>query len=652
MAGRSRTASAVAAALAFATVLAASSVSDAAVTTARRPAGTALFGSVLRSRSGPERIKAPIAGLTVPSRGAVSILSSVKTFKNRYLFKTGAPKAVGSRVDEPRSAGVAIRGTYDVRGMPRTPAEFVIVVACQGATRFSFFCGTQAHPAWEAFAQPKRGSVSEGTYNFGRIPVSRLGWRGGLILLDGPSNSGYYPSSSGALVAARGSRKSVVRAIFMRFVIPEILATLHVPGTPRGYHFQFAAIVCPSSVTPDQLGIFEQSGTCGIAEGFDTREIGIYATPGKWTVRYIFAPYKGNVLMFAPQDIITNNFSITGPKVALNTLSSRVVVNVLGKYTKPSLSGSVNAQALDQSFFADLFIVDVATNTAVVGLFVDPFSSTTRFQVFLDAGTYATYAEVLPPFSQDQYAQVLASQVVLTQLGSNYNVGLAIPTMAVNYAIQPVSATITGNISIAGLSDLANATGWDNVQPFSFLQICPAATFSLECSGGFVVSPSDLLGGSFTLYDITSVVSMAFVYTDLAGNVVIGPSVTSAASSSLRHVSLTAPYQAPTFWGDVTVSGDNHFEIYSLWIQACPAAKAFSTSCASGVSQSVNNFANFFPPQKGSFKVGYAIDLPSGKWRIAAVGSTFYSGVARQLGSAVAVDVATTYPVVNLTAKG
>jgi|GEM_PF-6922205 len=651
MAGRSKTAIAAVVALALTTVVATSSAADAASTTGRHALGTKLFGSALRERSGAVRIKAPIAGLTQPSGVAPSFLGAVATFKNRYLLKTGAPSSRAARVDRPRLAGVAISGTFDVVGQPRSPSEFVIVIACQGRTTFGYFCGTQAHPAWEASTQSKPSSPSKGTYNFGRIPASASGWRIGMILLNGVSNAGYYPSSAGVLVAAKGSRKSVKRAISMKFVTPEILATFRVGGAPKGYQFLFAAIVCPSSVTPDQLGFYEQNGNCGITEGLNTQQIGIYATPGRWTVRYVYEPSKTNVVMVAPQDVITKDFSVTGPRLSLNTLSSRAVANVSSSYVKPSVTGSVSGQFLDPGFFAALSIVDVATNTEAVGVLADPFVGSTSFDAFLDAGTYVSYAEVEAPFPDDQFAQVAAAQVVLTKLGSNFDVGLSVPTLTRHYSILPVAETIGGTVSVPGLPDLSNASGWDNVLPFSFVQVCPSASFSLECSGGFVVSPSKLLGGGFTLYGITGVASTAFVYTDLAGNVVIGPSVTSPASASFRSVTLTAPYHVPTFWGNVTVSGDNGFELWALWIQACPSSEKFSISCAGGISQAVNNFLNIFPPQTGSFKVGYAIDLPPGTWRIAAAGSTFTSESPQQLGPAVMVDVATTYPDVNLTAK-
>lgn len=652
MARRSRTAIVVAAALALSSVIVASGVADAGATTVRHPVGGEVLGSVLHFRSGASHVEAPISGLAVPSRATVSFLSSIATFKNRYLRKVDAPGATTAHAVARRTTGVAISGTYDVVGTPRRPAEYLIVVACQGDTSFGFFCGSQAHPAWEAFTRPKAGSRAAGTYTFGRIPASGTGWKVGIILLSGISDAGYYPSGPGVLVAAKGSHKSVKRAVSMRFVAPEILATFRVGGAPRGYQFEFAAVVCPSSVTDDQLAFFESNGNCGITEGMDTQQIGIYATPGNWTVRYIYEPIARNVEMLASQDVITKDFSITGPKVSLNTLSSRAVANVAGAYFEPSVSGSVNAHLLNENFLAALVFVDVATNAEAVAVYVDPFSGSDKFDAFLDAGTYAAYSEVETPFSQDQYAQVAATQVVLKQFGADFNVGLSTLPLIERYVIQPVVVTISGRASVHGLYDLANAFGQDNVQPFSFVQLCPASTFSLECSDAILVSPSELLGGSFKLYGITGVVSMAFVYTDLAGNVVVGPAVTLSASSSTRTVALTAPYQVASFWGDVTVSGDNNFEIFSLWIQACPASEAFGVSCADGVSQAVNNFDNFFPPPTGSFKVGYAIDLPSGAWRLAAVGSTFFTGTAQQLGPSKPVVVGTSYPIVDLTAKG
>ena len=650
MVGRSRTAIAAATILAISTLIAAGGGSSAGATTGRHPAGSEVLGTVLHYRSGANRVEAPIKGLVMPTSLASSFLSPVATFKNRYLLKTGTQDASTTRGVAPRTTDVAISGTYDVVGMPRRPTEYEIVIACQGATAFGYFCGSAAHPAWEAAVQPKANSVSEGTYNFGQIPASATGWKVGIILLNGISNAGYYPSSGGALVAAKGSKKTVRRAVSMRFVAPEILATFRVAGAPRGYQFEFAAVVCASSVTTDQLGLYEEYGDCGITEGQNTQQIGIYATPGKWTVRYLFAPDAQNVEALASPDIVTKDFSVTGPKVVLNTLSSRAVANVTGTYLKPSVSGAASAQLLSENFQAAVVFVDVATNTEAAGVYLDPGSSTS-FEVFLDAGTYAAYSEVVTPFSQVQYAQIEATQVVLKQLGSSFNAGQSAPTLTASYTIQPVIPTVSGQVSVHGLYDPADASGWDNVQPFSFIQVCPGSPFSLECSGAILVSPSELLGGSFALYGITGEVSVGFVYTDLADNVVVGPSVTKTASISPRSVALTAPYHNPTFWGDVTVSGDNNFELWSLWIQACPAAKAFSVSCAGGVSQSVNNFTDIFPPSTGSFKVGFGIDLPKGTWRIGAAGSSFATGAAQQLGPAPLVDVGTTYPLIELTAK-
>jgi hypothetical protein len=651
MAGRSRTAIA-AIVFALSTLIATGGATALGATAARPAAGTELFGTILHNRNGTSRVVAPIKGLSVPSRSTASFFRSVDSVKNRYLYKADLPTGRREGRVAPRDGQVAISGTYDVVGMPRKPVEYEIVVACQGATSFGFFCGTATHPAWEANTQPKGNSVSEGTYSFGRIPVSASGWKIGIILFDGVSNAGYYPSSGGVLVAAKGSKKSVSKAVSMKFVTPEIKTTFRVAGSPKGYQFEFDAIICPSSVTADQLGLFEDWGDCGIAEGAGIQQVGIYARPGKWTVRYIFQPLVQNVEMFASDDVIAKNFSVTGPTVELHTLAGRVVTHLAGTYIKPSVSSSVNGQLLGSDFEAAVAFVDVATNTEVAAVYTDPFSSSTDFYIYLDAGSYAAYSEVVTPFPEDPYAQLFVTQVVLQQLGGDFSVGSSAPTFTAKYTIKPVEPTIIGHVSIPGLYDLADASGWDNVQPYTFIQACPGATFSLECTGAILASTIKLLGGGFAIYGITGKVSLAFVYTDLADHVIVGPAVTTIASPTRRHVGLTAPYKAPTFWGNVTVSDDNDFELWDLWIQACPAAKAFSVSCAGAVSQSVNSFDTVFPPAAGSFHVGFGIDLPAGDWRIGAVGATFDTGAAQQLGPSLLVDVATTYPLVSLTAKG
>ena len=649
MAGRSRTVIA-ATVLALSAVIATGANSAGAATTPRT-ARPVILGSVLHYRNGANKIEAPIKGLSMPSRSASSFFRSIATPKNRYLHKTDITGSRAAISVAPRAGTVAISGTYDVAGMPRRPAAYLIVVACQGATSFGYLCGTQAHPAWEAATKPKGNSVSVGTFSFGQIPASATGWKIGIILLNGLANAGYYPSSGGVLVAAKGSQKSVKKALSMKFVVPEIVSTLRVAGSPKGYQFLFTAIVCPSSVTTDQLGLYEEWGDCGIAEGTDVQQVGIYARPGNWTVRYIFQPIVANVEMGATQDIITKYFSVTGSKLAVDHLSSHLVSHLTGTYLKPSVSGSVSAERVESNFEAAVAIVDVATNTEIGAVYADPFVGTTSFDLYLDPGTYAAYSEVVTPFPNDPYVQVAATQVVLEQVGKDFTVGASEPTL-VAYTIEPVAPTIIGHVSIPGLYDLANASGWDNVQPFSFIQICPGTTFSLECTGAIWASTIKLLGGGFAVYGITGEVSLAFVYTTLDGHVVVGPAVRTIASPSTRHVGLTAPYHAPTFFGNVTISGDNNFEIWSLWILACPAAKAFSVTCAGGVSQSVNGFGNRFPPAFGSFDVGYGIDLPAGSWRMGAVGSTINSDVPQQLGHALLVDVASTYPLVSLTAKG
>lgn len=650
MAGRAKTLVAAAMVVGLATMLTANAGSAGAATSTRHRLGAKLFGSELHYRSGATRIDAPISGLTASRRSPPSMLSAVAHVKNRYLHMLGAPRA--GRTSAPNVTGVVISGTYNVVRMPRTATESAIVIACPGSSSFGFFCGTEARPAWGAYTHPKRGSPSTGSYSFGRIPRSATGWKVGIILLDGYSNAGYYPASAGALVAVKGSTKAVKRAVSMSFVTPEVLSTFHVAGAPRGYEFEFDAVICPSSVTADQLQFFEENGNCGIAQGFGIQHIGIYATPGRWTVRYLYQPINGTVEMLAPADVVTKDFTVNGPHLVLNTLSTRSIVNMATPYLKPSVAGAIDTSSLSQNFYAVLLIVDATTDVAVAEVYVESFNGPTVFNLFLDPGTYAAYTEVQTPFAQDPYATVVATQVVLTKLGADFDVGLSDLTHGLNDSVARPALSVSSNVAVSGLPDLANASGWDNVQPFSFVQICPGATFSLECAGGYPVSPSKLLGGTFHLYATTGVISAGFVYTDLAGNVVIGPAVTSPASSSERTFMLTATYQMPSFWGNVTVSGDNDFQIFDMWIQACPASRPFNVSCAGGVSQPVNNFYSTFPPASGSFKVGYAIDLPPGTWRFAAVGSTFDSNAPLQLGPAVGVTVATTYPDIDLTARG
>ena len=132
-----------------------------------------------------------------------------------------------------------------------------------------------------------------------------------------------------------------------------------------------------------------------------------------------------------------------------------------------------------------------------------------------------------------------------------------------------------------------------------------------------------LLGGKFTLYGLTSGATLAFTYTTLSGEFVVGAPVTVAPSTGVTNVTLSAPYHNASMWGHLSVTGNVNEQLNDVWIQACPASEAFDVTCQGGISQAVSAFENgSVDTAAPSFTVGYAIDLPSGTWNVAPVGST------------------------------
>ena len=319
-------------------------------------------------------------------------------------------------------------------------------------------------------------------------------------------------------------------------------------------------------------------------------------------------------------------------------------------YVAPSVTGTDTSMLTSQVFESALDFVD-PNNLIVASLFVNPRQgATTDYDVFLAPGTYAPYSEIVPPvrFSFNAAAQFV--QVLFQQVGSSITV-VGSESHAVTYSTANITATIQVSFAIPGVDDPDNNSGEDNVIPLSFVVVCPSSeAFSLECANGLYISPSELLGGNVTIYD-TSASNVAFTYTTLNGNVVVGPTVSVPASSSEQAITLTTSYSNPTMWGKISLTGDTNFQVVEMWTQACPASEAFSLTCANGVSEAIPSFDNSFFSNGSVQTFGYGIDLPAGSWKIAVAGSTDPQfATDRRLGAIVSVTVPNVYPVVNLNA--
>jgi hypothetical protein len=357
--------------------------------------------------------------------------------------------------------------------------------------------------------------------------------------------------------------------------------------------------------------------------------------------------------MAASSSVILKDFDIVGPTITVASLGSSQLVTVTAPYIAPSVTGTDVSKLTSRVFAAELAFVDLSTNTFEAGVFVNPNANAkTSFDVFLDPGTYVPYSEVLPPSNTGFVAAASFIQVLLRQAGPNVTVAAHGPPVATSYTVAPFTASILGGFAIGGLDDPSGVYGEDNAIPFTYVIDCPASeTFSLECANAIYLSPSELLGGRFTLYGLTGASRLAFTYTTLDGTVIIGPTVTAPASSTPQAVTLTAPYSNPKMWGSITLTGDTNGQLLAMWTQACPASEPFSIGCANGVSDTVASFGLLFFGGS-SVSLGYGMDLPHGAWKIAAVGTTDPNFAStQQLGPAKSIIVGGVYPVLNLSAS-
>ena len=219
----------------------------------------------------------------------------------------------------PHATGLRIKGTFSVSGVPASPEIEVGVIACPASVTFGYFCGTATVPEYGAFANAKKGTRGAvGTYTFGSIPARSSGWNVALVLYDGFSNGGYYPVGAPVKVGVGGATGTVVKALSMAYVQPQVISTFSVAGAPSGYHYQYDVVACPSSVTTDQLGIYEQFGLCAVTFGSNLDKVGLYLNAGSWTVRVYYEPYQSGVEMGAAQSVILSKFDIVGPTVWLH----------------------------------------------------------------------------------------------------------------------------------------------------------------------------------------------------------------------------------------------------------------------------------------------------------------------------------------------
>jgi hypothetical protein len=570
-----------------------------------------------------------------------------------YIRRLRVQGAAGRGQRASHAAGVHIKGTFSVSGVPKSPVVYAIVVACPGGTTYGYFCGTQTNPAYEAFTNYAKGSSSHGTYDFGTLPKQQSGWEIGLILLDGGTNGGYYPASTPVTVAVGGVTGTVTKSLSMAFVTPEDVSTFGVAGAPKGYQFYFEAVACPSVATPDQVVIYEDFGACAIVAGQDQQKVGFYLTPGSWTIRYYYEPFQKGVEMAAAPSTVLREFDLVGPTITVPTLASSLHTAMTGPYNRPSITGKDTSQLTQRVPEADLVMVDPATNTALTGVYINPApGAKTNFDVFLDPGTYAPYSEIVPPFKANYNTAADFIQVLVQQIGPNLVISHG-ATKSVKYTVPPFSASIIGGFAIKGVDDPANNYGEDNAIPLSMVVICPSPEpWSLECANGIFVSPSELLGGSFFIYDLAGGSTLAFTYTTLDGNVVVGPTVTVPASSAERAVTLSAPYSNPKMWGTITLTGDNNFQLEQMWTQACPATETFSLDCANGISDDVASFGSLFFQGGNTQKFGYGMDLPKGAWKVAVAGTTDPTfSTVKQLGPAKSITVPNVFPVLNLNAS-
>ena len=547
------------------------------------------------------------------------------------------------------AASVRIYGTFNVAKMPRGSTIQIGVLACVGGTSFGVYCGTAVAPAYLALENLTSGSNSAGSYDFGQMPVSASGWQIGLVLFDGASNGGYYPASAPITVAKKGSTATVLRALAMTFVHPEINASFGVSGAPSGYNFIYEAVACPSAATQDQLVVFEAFGACAIAEAIGAPSLPLYVAPGSWTVRIYFAPYEPGVQMVANRAEILAKFDLVGPTVDIPSEASLATTRTTTPYVAPTIAGTVTNDTPAGSDFAGMFYVDTKTNATAVGIYANPQSkSSTSFHAYLSPGTYAPWSEAVPPVHFNQSVSAGFVQVLLHRLAAPLKVDASTADTRA-YAIPTYSETVHGSFVIKGLPDPADGYGEDNTVPLSYVIVCPGtSSFSPQCANEILVSPTMMLGGNVNLYDVSGGATMAFTYTTLSGDAVIGPAVKIRATAKLQKVALDAPYRNPSIWGQIHVLGSG--VLSDVWLQACPANEQFSLTCAGGTSQMLPGYFNQF--SGGATQFGYGIDLAKGPWNLAVAGSTdprFASDV--QLGPTVHVNVGQQYPVIDFWAS-
>jgi len=622
------------------------------------------YASMLWTRKGTDRIVSDVKGLPLLSHGtATSMLDGrVQTPKFPDLDHVGAAQlyglAAGAGDLSPNAARkssgtVRITGTFSVTSMPSHSTIQVLVLACPGGTTYGPYCGTPAAPAWLANQNFIKGSDSTGTYDFGSIPTSATGWQLGIILFDGMSNGGYYPASTPVLVAKASSTTAVSQKLTMPFVVPEISATFSVGGAPSGYKTIFEAVACPSSVTPDQLILYESFGACAIAETLGGSSLPLYVTPGSWTVRVFYAPYRSGTSMFAASDVIASKFDLVGPTVSVASEASSVTAATTTSYVTPSVVGSVAGHVSGGVSFSALVYVDPVTNQVVAGTYANASAGAlTSFQGYFDPGTYVPYTEVVPFTHFSPQVSAAFVQVILRQAGPAVTIGSSGAAQVVKYALTPIAVTVHGGFAIPGLPDPANAYGEDNAYPLSYVIVCPGSEpFSPECSNQLLVSSTMLLGGTFNLYGVTGGATMAFAYTSLSGDFIVGAPVTVPASPTAQDVTLDAPYRNPTIWGQITISGPNSSNLSDVWLQACPDNEAFDVTCAGGISQELPNYYNQ-QNFSGPVQFGYGMDLPHGGFNLAVVGSTDPNFATDQrLGPTRHLTIGGHYPVVDFTAS-
>jgi hypothetical protein len=617
------------------------------------------FGTATFEHGAPVGIHSAFRGLTLPSQRSrdLSRLHAAPLLHLHVVTLADLRRAHARELGATANR-VVVSGSFAVLGMPARSTVRAVVLACPGSSPFGAACGTRAAPSYEALARLDRGSHSHGEFQFGALPRSSSGWRIAVVLSAGSLEDAHLPFGTPALVAQGGSTRSVTRKLDARFIATDLDGSFRVLHLPAGTTYEYSAYACRSGVTADQLGFFINAGACPMVSGSggSSRPVALrfYVAPGNWTIWVDYEPLRSGYLVFA-SEAAGARFQLSSASTHVGSPRTTSAFAVAADLRQPSIIGTATVRLPSETVVGAIILTDAAGHELAgfrVGTLSFGSNFTVKFEGFLEPGKVVPYSLVIPAQEADfnQLLPVDSDQILIQQLGPDVTVRPLVP-ISVAYDLDTYATSVHGTVSITGVTDDLDTSGFDNAQQYSFVQVCPGTTAQLDCTDGFQVSSGALLGGAFELFGLSGPTSMAFVYVTLAGQVVEGPATTTTPGATPTSVTIGAPYSPPSVSGAVALS--NPLGLYSmlLWAQACPSSETFGLECANGVSAELPfyNVVNALY-SNSQFPLGYAIDLPAGSWRIAIAGEATSASAAAQLGPSQSVTVGSGTTVLPLKA--